>query len=467
MTYVLTDQEEFTLQLFGLDSADVQSIRYENIKGSAYVDVFLVPDYDPCPSCGYNEPLIKNYITKKIIHSVLTDRKCILRYHARRYKCSLCGRTYYERNPFTFKDMRISSKTVINVLENLKDFNATYTSVAKEYHISPTTVASIFDRHVHIPRKTLPEYINFDEVYAFRYYDTGRRTMNKYCCVLLDYMTQKPIDILPSRTKDYLVNYFYKIPIEERRKVKICCFDMYTTYREVMKQCFPNAIGIVDYFHLSQELHRKLDRIRLSVMKSYEKDSIEYYLLKKFNWMIYKNYDNLSKKESADFDPAADKIPNRKLNEEVNLYDIKMKLYTIDKTLHAAWELKDRFSDMYKSCTSDTIKKELNAMIKLFMDSSIQEFEDFAKTLCRWKPEIINSFTIIDFRYDVKKSDGDVSAHYIRMNNAIIENRNSIIKCLKKNACGYTNWDRFRNRVLYVLDKDAHFSLNPLPKKDK
>lgn len=32
---------------------------------------------------------------------------------------------------------------------------------------------------------------------------------------------------------------------------------------------------------------------------------------------------------------------------------------------------------------------------------------------------------MIDFRYDVKKSDGDVSAHYIRMNNAIIENRNS------------------------------------------
>ena len=48
-----------------------------------------------------------------------------------------------------------------------------------------------------------------------------------------------------------------------------------------------------------------------------------------------------------------------------------------------------------------------------------------------------------------------------RMNNAIIENRNAIIKCIKKNANGYTNWDRFRNRVLYVLDADARFSLNP------
>ena len=51
----------------------------------------------------------------------------------------------------------------------------------------------------------------------------------------------------------------------------------------------------------------------------------------------------------------------------------------------------------------------------------------------------------------------------MKMNNAIIENRNAIIKCIKKNANGYTNWDRFRNRVLYVLDKDANFLMNPIP----
>lgn len=59
------------------------------------------------------------------------------------------------------------------------------------------------------------------------------------------------------------------------------------------------------------------------------------------------------------------------------------------------------------------IKKELNEMIKLFMDLNIQKYEDFAKTLCRGKLEVINSSTIIGFRYDVKKSNGDVSAYYI------------------------------------------------------
>ena len=54
-----------------------------------------------------------------------------------------------------------------------------------------------------------------------------------------------------------------------------------------------------------------------------------------------------------------------------------------------------------------------------------------------------------------------------KMNNAIIENRNSIIKCIKKNANGYTNWTRFRNRVLYVLDRNSSYSMYPMKKEKK
>ena len=48
------------------------------------------------------------------------------------------------------------------------------------------------------------------------------------------------------------------------------------------------------------------------------------------------------------------------------------------------------------------------------------------------------------------------------MNNGIIENRNKVIKCIKHNANGYSNWKRFRNRLMYVLDKDATYRLTPI-----
>ena len=45
------------------------------------------------------------------------------------------------------------------------------------------------------------------------------------------------------------------------------------------------------------------------------------------------------------------------------------------------------------------------------------------------------------------------------MNNAIIENRNKTIKQLKNNGNGYTNWERFRNHNLYVLNDDVNYRI--------
>lgn len=46
------------------------------------------------------------------------------------------------------------------------------------------------------------------------------------------------------------------------------------------------------------------------------------------------------------------------------------------------------------------------------------------------------------------------------MTNTLIENRNKAIKLLKRNSNGYTNWDRFRNRVLFVLNDDVSINIS-------
>lgn len=100
---ILSNDEQFVLQLFGLENEDVQSIQYMPAGDIAMVDITLAPHPIKCPECSYDSPKVKNYVLKKIRHSELTDRACILRYHARRFVCPVCGRTYYEANPFVFK----------------------------------------------------------------------------------------------------------------------------------------------------------------------------------------------------------------------------------------------------------------------------------------------------------------------------------------------------------------------------
>ena len=102
---------------------------------------------------------------------------------------------------------------MINVLNDLKSHTETFSSVARKNNISPTPVASIFDHHVQISRKTLPKHICIDEVYSFSF------KHSKYVCVLLDYDTKDVIDALNSRKNEDLQNYLKKIPLE---KSKIC-----------------------------------------------------------------------------------------------------------------------------------------------------------------------------------------------------------------------------------------------------
>lgn len=252
------------INLFHLNPDDIANILCTTFNKMMVLIVTLTDKHQACPYCGFTAPKIKEYVTKEITHSALTTQKCIIKYRARRYKCSCCGKTYYEFNPFVFKSQKISILTVHNILKDLKDFNETFTSVARRYHVSPTSVSTIFDKHVDIGRNPLPEIINFDEVYAFK------SEKSKYVCVLLDFKKQIPVDVLPNRKKEYLLNYFQKIPLEERKKVKYACSDMYEVYRDVVHKVFPSCCMLLDYFHLSQDFHRKMNEVRIKVMKGYK-----------------------------------------------------------------------------------------------------------------------------------------------------------------------------------------------------
>ena len=84
---------------------------------------------------GFLRSKIKEYVTKEITHSALTTEMLIIKYRARRHKCPCCGKTYYE-----FKSLLSSNPRKyrfllgIIFLKDLKDFNETFTSVARRYN---------------------------------------------------------------------------------------------------------------------------------------------------------------------------------------------------------------------------------------------------------------------------------------------------------------------------------------------
>lgn len=466
-TEQLDESQKTLCSILRLEAEDVESISARSAGDQMFYDVTLTPKFEPCPCCGDTgiQPKINKYVAKRITHSVLSSMKCVLNYHARRYQCQICGRTYYETNPFVFKKQKITIQTVSNVLNDLESPAETFTSTASRNNISPTSAASIFDTHVNIPRQPLPEILEIDEVYAFKH----KELKSKYICVLYDAKNKSPVDLLPSRRQQCLAAFFEAIPLEEREIVKIVCTDMWDDYRWASKTYLPYCKHAVDRFHIAKNINDSADAIRRRLMSKCPRKSADgkgknpdYYLYKSWNWVLWRRDSDFDSDGKLLFATDREGVYNKILKGTFNYYQIREKLLDLSPELREAWELKEKLITFYEGNTKKEAEKKYPALVQMFRRSSTEEMRKFGKTLAGWRNEVINSFDIEDVSYGIDPATGEVSAHGIRPTTTALERRNAILKLLRRSACGYTSWPRFRNRGMYVLMPDTEYRISPL-----
>lgn len=390
-----------------------------------------------CPYCEFNDSKIKEYVNKKITHSISTTRKVYINFKRRRFLCKLCNKTYYENDPFTSTNNTISNLTIMNILDHLKSYEHTFKGTANIFNVSDRTVINIFDKYVVPKRKTLPKVLCIDEVHI----KSGIKY--PYACVLLDFETNKIVDVLKTRHKDYLINYFESIKYSELKNVEIVVMDMWGTYRDVVKKVFPNAKVVVDAFHVVQLINKILDKKRVQIMNRFisnpSKD-LNYmndfgYLLKRFRWMITKNPDNIVAKYYY--------IPKYKISVYKN--ELLDHLLSSDKELIELYKIREEYSKFNRRSTSSDAKDKLMELINKFTTHELEEIRQYGYTLNRWKKEILNSFTD-------KKG--------FRYSNGKLESRNRQIKTIIRNGMGYKSIIRLRARIMYSINKDVPLKLN-------
>lgn len=434
-----------TIKLLNLEDVniDLNKSHVDKVNGKLVCTIVLNNSTTSCKECGSLSIVTKEYKIKKITHSISTNQACILNYKARRFKCKDCGKTFLEYNPFCQEDEKLSLYTVIKILEKLRSHTSTFTSVAKDLNVSIQTVVNVFDNYVSGTRLKLSEVICIDEIY------TNKLTSKKYSCVVMDFKIKQVIDVYPSRLKYDLIDNFMRIPLEERKLVKYVVIDMWDTYKQVSLDVFPNAIIAVDSFHVIKHLNLAIDMIRLKVMRKYDKGhsrlenaEMYYYMLKKFHYFFNKNFDDI-----PDF------LKVHKLNSTWDKYEIRKYLLSIDPDLAYAYNLKQEYQEFNYTASFDTCDKELNKLINDFRSSHLKEFQEFGKLLNHWKTEIKNSFIRVNVR--IKDKKGNFIIVKKRLSNGPMEGCNSRIKCLIKNANGYRNFERFRKRVFFSLNKNT------------
>lgn len=406
-----------------------------------------------CPSCGFrmHSRGVKN---RTINHPILQDNySLILVLKQRRWRCTNPECLYDISESFRFvnKQRRTTNATDMLIIEAYKNLLETSVSIAKRFHVSDSHAHDVFDRYVKLDRLPLTDAISVDEVHL----DMDDHC--KYALVIQDFHTGDPIDLLRSRRAKVTEPYFASIPVAERKQVKYLISDMYNPYISYVEKYFPNAVPVVDSFHVIQWIVRMIDNyIRLLLKKFRQRDreyqqklsieaqhpvslppSDEVYLLQKYRWLVLSNQSNIKYRS----DPRMD-THFRCL---MNTYDYEDALFRINYNLKEYRDLKELYVQFNSRNAGKPVsaRKELELLIQEYRKSKHEMFRDFASLLEKYADPIVNSFILVQ-----KVGNGKI--YDSRLSNGPIESLNRKAKDLKRMGRGFRNFEHFRNRFLYA-----------------
>ena len=406
-----------------------------------------------CPICGFRMHS-RGVKKRKINHPILQDNySLILILKQRRWRCTNPECLYDTSESFRFvnKQRRTTNATDMLIVSAYRDLLETSASIAKRFNVSDTYAHEVFDKYVKLDRLPLSDVISVDEVYL----DMDDNC--KYALVIQDFHTGDPIDLLRSRRVNVTEPYFVSIPRAERNGVKYLISDMYNPYIDYVDKYFPNAVPVVDSFHVLQWIIRAIDNYMRQLLKKYrqrdrEKQeqlsieagrpislplSDEVYLLQKYRWLILANRSNIHYRSDLRMDSHFHVL--------MNTYDYEDALFRLDSKLKDYRELKEMYVLFNSRNAGNPIeaKKELAELIEYYANSEHSIFSDFAALLDKFKEPIVNSFVMVE-------KIGNGKLYDSRMSNGPIESINRKVKDLKRLGRGFRNFEHFRNRFLYA-----------------
>ena len=441
------------IKLLDLEDTDiiVSDIKVDGTQKLITLETNVTPHY--CPICGFRM-YSRGIKTRKISHPILQDGfELILFLKQRRWRCTNPECLYENNESFRFvnRNRRSTNATDMLIVLAFRDLNETATSIAKKFKTSDTHVLEIFDRYVKLDRLPLSDIISVDEVYI----DMDNNC--KYALVIQDFYTGNPIDLLRSRRSNITEPYFVSIPPEERYKVKYLLSDMYNPYISFVDKYFPNAVPVVDSFHVIQWVVRLIDMYIRQLERSFrQRDkereeklsaeqgrpvslplSDEMYLLRKYRWLVLSNKDNITYHTDLRMD--------KHFRYLMNTYDYESRLFAIDPRLKTLRDYKEMYVTFNSRNAGNPANaaKEIEDLIDIYYYSGDSIFVDFASLLSKYKEPIINSFVMV-------QKHGAGGIYDSRLSNGPIESLNRKIKDLKRLGRGFLNFEHFRNRFLYA-----------------
>jgi len=171
------------------------------------------------------------------------------------------------------------------------------------------------------------------------------------------------------RTKASFAKFFAMIGKPVCEKVEFVCSDMWKPYLEMIALHCPNALNILDRFHIVAKMNKAMDEVRADESRRMVRDGYEP-VLKKSRWCLLKRPENLTDKQ---------RLRMRDLL-QYNLRTVR------------AWLLKEEFQQLWDYISPDWAGKFLDQWCTQVMRSRIEPMKKFARTVRAHRELILNYF---------------------------------------------------------------------------
>ncbi|MFN3944599.1 MAG: ISL3 family transposase [Allosphingosinicella sp.] len=377
-------------------------IKSEIVDEALHVSASYDVQPDSCPACGVVGQLYRHAKQRQPFRDAPAfGRQVVIFVTRQRWRCRECGTTFSQPLP----DMDERRKMTIRCREYIaaQALLKPNTHVAEDVGVHEKVVRQIGAENAeklvtkHEAGLKAPRILGIDEL------GLGGQMR----AIFVNIEDSWPIELLTTRWEKPVLNFL--LNLRDRDKVEVVTTDMWKPYRKAVRYAMPQAVLIVDKWHVQRmandvmEVARRVYQGGAGISKETRKQ------LKKGRSIFLKRPYVLSERQLLDLDGWLKNTPE----------------------LRGAYETKEAFMKIWDNRTADEAKAALDAW-KASIPVHLQRlFRPVVTATRNWEDEILNYFRTGR-----------------QWTNAATEGRNRVIKMTNRLGAGYA-FENIRARALF------------------
>jgi transposase len=271
-------ETEFYQMLLSLPDLVVDKVELTERRITLHCHTNTLPQ--SCPHCLKPTTQVNQYTQREVRDLDISGRQVWLVVRIRQFFCPDCDRYFTEQLRFADSGKSHTHRQAKWIFDCCA--KQPFTEVGALLGVNAKTVERIYYQQVNA-RLDLPNHyasvrkLGIDEF-------AHRKGKASYCCVLTDLDRNIVLDVLPNRSKETLIAHFEKLGPGFCAQIESVSFDMWSAYHTISQRFFPQAVHVVDRFHVVRALNKALDALRRKLRR--EQPGVEAF--KHIKWDLFK-----------------------------------------------------------------------------------------------------------------------------------------------------------------------------------